>query len=75
MDPNNLAVAFSVWAAIVAMVGGALVFELSRIRNEMRDMSELLREHMLKTEARLTAVETHLMYRDGFRPSNNIMET
>lgn len=71
MDPRELTTAFAVWAGVVGMIGVAIVWELSRLRGEVRAMSILLSKHQLVTQGRLTAVETHLHIRDGFIPSNH----
>lgn len=71
MDPSHLSVAFAVWAAVVGMIGLAIVYELSRLRSEVRNMADSLNEHQMQTQGRLTAVETHLHIRDGFVPSNH----
>ena len=71
MDPRELASAFAVWAAVVGMIGVAIVWELSRLRGEVRHMADALADHMLRTQGRLTAVETHLHIRDGFVASNH----
>lgn len=68
IDPNSLAAAFGVWAAVVGMIGLAIVWELSRLRREVRDMSKLLADHMIETEHRMTAVESHLFHRDRYVP-------
>lgn len=71
MDPQNLTAAFAMWAAVVGMIGIAIVWELSRLRAEVRNMANLLQRHQLETQGRLTAVETHLQVRDGFMPNNH----
>jgi hypothetical protein len=71
MDPTQLTTAFAVWAAVVGMIGVAIVWELSRLRNEVRNMAFMLNKHQMVTQGRLTAVETHLQIRDGFTPSNH----
>lgn len=71
MDPPNLSTAFAAWAAVVGMIGVAIVWELSRLRAEVRLMSILLSKHQVSTQGRLTAVETHLHIRDGFQPGNH----
>jgi hypothetical protein len=71
MDPRELTTAFAVWAAVVGMIGMAIVYELSRLRQEVRGMANLLNRHQIETQGRLTAVETHLHLRDGFQPSNH----
>lgn len=57
MDPNNLAQAFAVWAAVVGLVGAALVFELSHLRGEVLALTAILNGHIVETEHRLTTVE------------------
>lgn len=66
MDPQNLSAAFTAWAAVVGMIGIAIVWELSRLRSEIKTMAALLNAHQLETQGRLTAVETHLHFRDGY---------
>jgi hypothetical protein len=66
MEPNDLATAFAVWAAVVGMIGIAIVWELSRLRAEIKTMGTMLNLHQLETQGRLTAVETHLHFRDGY---------
>lgn len=58
MDANNLANAFSVWAAVVGLVGFGIVFELSRLRTELKNMAERLNQVVVEFEHRLTAVES-----------------
>jgi len=66
MNPDDLSVAFAVWAAVVGMIGVAIVYELARLRGEIRVMAGMLNTHQIETQGRLTAVETHLHIRDGF---------
>ena len=66
MDPQSMANAFAVWAGVVFMVGVAIVWELSRLRAEVRTMATLLNAHQIEVQGRLTAVETHLHFRDGY---------
>ena len=61
MEPTNLSTAFTVWAAIVGLVGVAIVYELARLRNEVNLVSLKLTEAILSQERRLTAIETHLV--------------
>ena len=71
MDPDNLTLAFGMWAAVVGMIGVAIVWELARLRGEVRSMSAQLGAHMMQTEHRVTAIEAHLA-RDGqFVPRNH----
>lgn len=68
MDEHVLSVAFAVWAAVVGMIGAAIVWELARLRADVRMMARLLNSHQIDTAGRLSAVETHLNLRDGFKP-------
>lgn len=67
MDPT-LGTAFSVWAAVVALIGGAIVWEIARLRGDVKTLTSALNLHMLQTEHRLTAIESHLTNRDNFIP-------
>lgn len=60
MDSTTLTTAFSVWAAVVGMIGIAIVWELSKMRYEIKGMSNLLHNHILQTERRQTHTETFL---------------
>jgi hypothetical protein len=60
MEPLSLTVAFSIWAAVVAMVGGGIVFELSRLRMDVRQIAERLNSLALDHEHRLTAIESDM---------------
>jgi hypothetical protein len=60
MEPATLTTAFSVWAAVVGMIGIAIVWELSKLRVELKNMSGLLHDHILQTERRQTHTETFL---------------
>lgn len=71
MDDFALTTAFAVWAAVVGMIGAAIVWELARLRVEVRSMAENLNTHTVATEHRVTAIETHLSGRDGFTPSHH----
>jgi hypothetical protein len=69
MESSHLTTAFSVWAAVVGLIGIAIVWELSKLRNELRTVSLLLHEHMLQTERRQTHTETFLTIKyDDFVP-------
>jgi Flp pilus assembly pilin Flp len=68
MDPHNLSEAFAVWAAVVGLIGVAIVWELSRLRGEVKKMNQQLNDHMLTNEHRVTSLEVHLKYRDGEQP-------
>ena len=58
MEPHDLSVAFTIWAAVVALVGGGIVWELSRLRNQMMNLTDKLAELTVNFEHRLTRVET-----------------
>lgn len=58
MDPHDLSVAFTVWAAVVALVGGAIVYELARLRGQFSDLSKQMNRLTIHFEHRLTRVET-----------------
>lgn len=60
MEINSLSAAFTVWAAVVALVGGGIVFELSRLRSELKEMAGRLNEIVVEFEHRLTAVESDI---------------
>ena len=57
MDFNT---AFAVWAGVVGMVGLAIVWELSRLRNELKDISHQLNSYIVSMERRVTNIETQL---------------
>ena len=57
MDFNT---AFAVWAGVVGMVGLAIVWELSRLRNELKDISHQLNSYIVSMERRVTHIETQL---------------
>ena len=61
MDPHNLTAAFGIWAAVVGLVGAALVYELSRLRNELKSIAEKLNRSVVEFEHRLTAVESCIL--------------
>lgn len=69
MTPE-LPVAFGVWAAVVGMIGVAIVWELSRLRNELKDMSGKLNHYIVSMERRVTHIETHMVIKhDDFKPA------
>lgn len=68
---NAFANAFGVWAAVVGMIGVAIVWELSRLRSEVRNMLDQLNEHMMDTEHRMTALEAFLQQNSTFNPKRN----
>ena len=69
MDPANLTMAFTVWAAVVALMGGAMVIEMRALRMELREMKEALNMHIVETTERLAALEAFNKLRHGYEPS------
>lgn len=71
MDPQNFTVAFSVWAAVVALVGAATVWQLSQLRKEVKDLRADLNVHILNIERRITHIETYMgLKSQDFAPLN-----
>lgn len=68
MDPQSMATAFTVWAAVVGLIGAGIVWELVGLRKDVHEIKDSLSEYMIEIQGRLTAVETHLHLRDGFLP-------
>lgn len=69
MSPE-LPVAFGVWAAVVGMIGIAIVWELSRLRGELKEMSGKLNHYIVHMERRVTHIETHMgIKHDDFKPA------
>lgn len=68
IDPTNIGHAFSVWAGVVGIVGAAIVYELARVRSELKAMGLQLNTYIVTMERRVTAIETHLRMREGFLP-------
>jgi hypothetical protein len=60
VEPATLSTAFAVWAAVVGMIGIAIVTELSKMRGDIKGMSRLIHDHILQTERRQTHTETFL---------------
>ena len=71
MNPQSLITAFSVWAAVVGLIGTGIVWELMGLRKDVRQIRDSLAEHAIEVQGRLTAVETHLRMRDGFTPTQH----
>jgi hypothetical protein len=61
---NTLSDTFPIWAAIVALTGGWIAFEVRQMRTR-------LDRFLVRTHGRLTAIETHLRYRDGYQPGED----
>jgi len=71
MEPNDLTIAFSVWAAVVGLIGVAIVYELTRLRNEMRQISDQLNNYIVSMERRVSTIEAHMaMKHNDFRAHN-----
>jgi protein-S-isoprenylcysteine O-methyltransferase Ste14 len=69
MEPASLSTAFAVWAAVVGMIGAAIVFELIRLRSELRIMAKNLNDYILYMERRATHTETYLqMKHEDYQP-------
>ena len=69
MDPTNLTIAFTVWAAVVAIVGGAIVWELAKLRGDVQFLRNIVTHIQIEIQGRITAIETHLQMKDGFVPN------
>lgn len=69
MNPIDLPAAFSVWAAIVGLIGAMIVWELTRLRGDLRELSDNLNKYVLNMERRVTHIESHMSIKhDDFRP-------
>ena len=67
-DPASLNQAFAVWAAVVGIIGAALVYELARVSGELKSMSFQLNAYIVSMERRVTTIETHLrIHQPGFK--------
>lgn len=60
MAPHDLGIAFTVWAAVVALVGGGIVYELARLRAQLSEVSNKMHQLTVHFEHRLTRVEAKL---------------
>lgn len=60
MEPHDLTIAFSVWAAVVGLIGVAIVYELTRLRSEMRQISDQLNSYIVSMERRVSTIEAHM---------------
>lgn len=61
MNPHDLSVAFSIWAAVVGLVGAAITVELYRLRGDLKEMSKTLNALAVDFEHRLTKVESDIL--------------
>jgi cell division protein ZapA (FtsZ GTPase activity inhibitor) len=67
---DDLPTAFTVWAAVVGMIGLAIVYELAKLRAELKEMAEKMNDYIVVMERRMTHVESHLERNDSaFRPA------
>jgi hypothetical protein len=65
-------VAFAAWGAIVGMVGIAIVWELSRMRSDLKEITARVNQYVLQMERRVTHIEAHLRMADRkFIPSHH----
>jgi hypothetical protein len=71
-DPHSLGTAFTVWAAVVGLVGAAIVYELARVRGELKQLGSQLNTYIVSMERRVTAMETHMRLRYGFSPAASL---
>ena len=69
MDEYSLNTAFSVWAAVVGLIGAAIVYELFQLRNDLKQMTLRLNDYILHMERRATHTETFLQLKhDDYKP-------
>jgi hypothetical protein len=64
MEQDNLTIAFTIWAAVVGMIGIAIVWELSRMRLEIKELRADFNKLTIGTERRVTHIESHLSNSD-----------
>jgi hypothetical protein len=65
----DLPTAFSVWAGIVGLIGIAIVWELTRLRNDLRELTGNLNKYILSMERRVTHIESHMAIKhEDFKP-------
>ena len=72
MEPQiaeHFSTAFAVWAAVVGMIGVAIVWELSRLRGERKMMTHQLNTYIVSMERRVSTIEAHMSIKhNDFRP-------
>lgn len=56
----DLPAAFTIWAAIVGLIGVAIVWELTRLRNDLHELTDNLNKYILSMERRVTHIESHM---------------
>lgn len=64
MEPATLTAAFTIWAAVVGMIGIAIVWELSKMRLEIKELRADFNKLTIGTERRVTHIESHLSNND-----------
>ena len=68
MDPSNFSYAFGVWAAVVGIIGASIVWELTRLRGDLKELAENLNQYVLHMERRVTHIESHMeLTHENFR--------
>jgi hypothetical protein len=70
ISPDSLSTAFTVWAAVVALIGALIIFELARARLELKNMSEQMHQYVVSMERRVSTIETFLRLTEhhAFKP-------
>lgn len=73
MDSIHITTSFAVWSAIVGMIGIAIVWELSRLRADAKEVAMRLNKYIITMERRMTHIEAHLQMKLGgvFTPNRN----
>lgn len=70
MEPLTLA--FTVWAAVVGMIGIAIVWELTRLRADLKELTVKLNDYAVDMEHRVTHLESHMStFNPNFRPTRS----
>lgn len=64
MDPTSLSIAFTIWAAVVGLIGATIAWELISLRRDVKTLGARLEQLALNHEHRLTHVETHIETKD-----------
>ena len=65
----DLPVAFSIWAGIVGLIGVAIIWELTRLRNDLHELADNLNKYVLSMERRVTHIESHMSIKhEDFKP-------
>lgn len=65
----DLPAAFTIWAAIVGLIGIAIVWELTRLRSDLHELTDNINKYILSMERRVTHIESHMAIKhDDFQP-------